>query len=140
MTFQFPLKGKKPQNVPNVSRCLSFIGSPMAGWQVVQVSREISGRPANGALHYSFFSIMHLQQQQRAPFGKLLTTARCSLNGRRGRDVLSWWLVKRLLKEADLCWKFIAGLKVWKEIILMIINLLERTQRGWVSAGGFSKN
>ena len=27
----------------------------MAGWQVVQVSREISGRPANGALHYSFF-------------------------------------------------------------------------------------
>ena len=140
MTFQFPL-GKKPQNVPKVSRCFSFsIESPMAGWQVVQVSREISVRPANGALHYSFFSIMHLQQQQRAPFGKLLTTARCSLNGRRGRDVLSWWLVRRLLKEADLCWKFIAGLKVWKEIILMIINLLERTQRGWVSAGGFSKN
>ena len=24
MTFQFPLKGKKPQNVPKVSRCLSF--------------------------------------------------------------------------------------------------------------------
>ena len=63
-------------------------------------SKEISACSPNCAHYITLFSIM------RAPFGKLLTTARCSLNGwrelrRQERDVLSWRWVPVMISQTQ---------------------------------------